>query len=385
MQGASRPTVPQLADELWSVAVSGLINIDARQLQGLASLGVLCRPGTVPPARTADIQRGLRIYVRRAGRQAELRQRCELLLGATAATASLSLEHRLEAVGRTYVSRRGGGGISGKTVRNSGRAKAIVEELADLLLAAEAVLEATGEHPAAGAESIYAPRALFAVAAEERLGYRWLGYDRCLRGPDTQGHWDDQTRLMIEVLRPGVRQIEIEFQAPEDGNQLDVLWLSLDGATADVTKIEPAPYMLPTPYYIGVRDRPWWRGWIESSLDLPQGEPIEMILRHATASDEADFAYNEPEAAADLRRITTIAVTPLFDTMTHLRLSFEMLGVAPENVDMFSREVLAIGNYRFTGRDDVTVAKTSGATITGAFETATPSAGMGYELNVAVR
>lgn len=52
----------------------------------------------------------------------------------------------------------------------------------------------------------------------------------------------------------------------------------------------------------------------------------------------------------------------------------------------FCREVLAIGPYRFTGRDDVTL-RSAGSCRTemhGIYSTSTPSAGMGYELNLAV-
>lgn len=381
------PSVDAVADDLWTVAVAGLVNLDVRRLQVLPQLGVLCRPGTSPPARAANIRTGLRVLVRRLDRHTPLRQRAEFLLGASSATATLSIEDRLDAIGRTYVSRRGPGiAITGKTVRNSGRARVIAEELADVVVVAERQLRDHGEHPAAGEASIYAPRAVYAVAIEERLGYRWLSYRRRLRGPDHDGAWDDQTTLVLEALRPGITRVELDYQADDGQQGISATWTSLVDGQPRVASIDPAPYILPTPYYVGVRDRPWWRAWIEFRLDLPEGQPVELVLQQRTPSELVNWHYDQPDEPEDWRRITTIAVTPLFDTLHELTLRAEILGVRRDHVQMFSREVLAIGPYRFTGRDDVTLhqAGPSGAELHGAYTTATPSAGMGYELDVAV-
>jgi hypothetical protein len=317
-----------------------------------------------------------------------LRRRAELLLGASSPTASLSLEDRLDAVGRTYVARRGpAAAITGKTVRNSGRARAIVEELADVIAEAERESRTSDVHPAGGGHALYAPRALYAVAIEERLGYRWLSYHRRLRGPNGDGAWEDQTTLTIEALRPGVTRIEWDFQADPDHEELTTPWTSLTDGRPRVASVDSAPYILPTPYYVGVRDRPWWRAWIEFRLDLPEAQPVELILRQQTVTDVVDWNYDQPGAAVDLRRITTIAVTPLFDSLHALTLRAEIVGHRTADVQMFSREVLAIGPYRFTGRDDVTVVQIEGATapeVHGTYATSTPTAGMGYELNIGV-
>ena len=386
--GADAPTLPsreRLADELWSVAAQGMVNVDPARVPALTGLGVLCSPGAQPPASAADLRTGLRVLLRNLGARAELRRRGELLLGSTSAVATLSIEERLDAVGRTYVARRGrAGAVSGKTVRNSGRGRRIVEELADVLLEAEQRLRQSGEHPAASDRSLYAPRAIFAVAAEERLGYRWIGYHRRLRGPDDEGAWDDQTTLVLEALHPGVTRIEIDFQADDD-HGLAALSTSLRDGQPRVASVERAPYILPTPYYVGIRNRPWWRAWIEFRLDLPEQEPIELRLLHVTRSEPANFNYDQPDRQPDWRELLTVAVTPLFDSLQHLELRAEVLATPANAIEAFAREVVAIGPYRFTGRDDVVVspvATPGGDEQHVVYSTATPTAGMGYELNV---
>ena len=383
------PAFEAIADDLWTIAVAGLVNVEIGRLAALPQLGVLCRPGTVPPARALDLRSGLRVLLRRLGREAPLRQRAELLLGATSATASLPIEDRLDAIGRTYTSRRGpGSSITGKTVRNSGRARAIVEELADVVLAAERKLRSGGMHPAAGEQPLYAPRAIYAVTIEERLGYRWLSYHRRLRGPDEDGSWDDQTTLVLEAVRPGVTRVELDYQADDGQQELAATWTSLRDGRPRVASVEPAPYILPTPYYVGVRDRPWWRAWIELRLDLPEDQPVELILQQRTQSERINWNYDQPNQPEDWRWITTIAVTPLFDSLRELTLRAEIVGHRRDDVQMFSREVLAIGPYRFTGRDDITLREAEGAMgteIHGSYATSTPTAGMVYELNVCLQ
>lgn len=381
------PSGDAVADDLWAVAVVGLVNLDATRLAALASLSVLCRPGASPPARAADLRAGLRVLLRNLGTRAELRRRAELLLGSTSAVANLSLEERLDAVGRTYVARRGrAGGISGKTVRNSGRGRQIVEELADVVLDAEQRLRKTGEHPAKSERSLYVPRAIFAVAAEDRLGYRWLSYQRRLRGPSEQGAWADETILVLQALRPGVTRVEIDFQADNDHN-LTVLSTSLRDGLPRVASVENAPYILPTPYYVGIRDRRWWRAWIEFRLDLPEEEPVELRLRHLTRSQPVNFNYDQPDRQPDWRDLLTIAVTPLFDSLQQLELRVEVRATPADAIEAFAREVVAIGPYRFTGRADVVISPVvtpNGNDQHAVYSTATPTAGMGYELNVAI-
>lgn len=255
-----------------------------------------------------------------------------------------------------------------------------------MLFEAEQRLRQGGEHPAATERSLYAPRAIFAVAAEDRLGYHWLSYQRRLRGPDTNSAWDDQTTIVVEALRPGVTRVEIDFQADDD-HHLAAVSTSLRDGEPRVASVEKAPYILPTPYYVGIRDRPWWRAWIEFRLDLPEQEPVELRLRHVTRPEPANFNYDEPDHQPDRRDLLTVAVTPLFDALQHLELRAEVLATPANAIEAFAREVVAIGPYRFTGRDDVVVSPV--ATPCGdeqhvVYVTATPTAGMGYELNVAL-
>lgn len=325
------PSATAIADDLWKVARSGVPNIDVESdtLRVLRALSVVLPADAEPPASRADLQRAIRLAIRSA--PDPLTSQClDALLDGTA-----PLEKRLAALGRLMAPRRGAERISAKTVRNSGRAKALVEDLATIIRDQEIRLRMDGARPAG--EDIPAarvgPRAACAIYEEERLGYRWLSYERTLSGPNKDWIWDDKTTITIQTLRPTTR-VELPITTP-DADYADKITLDI-GHYGDDGRLfwvggNPPSTVRPISYERHLRtNTDDWRGVasfpVGGSTTIDIGNTVDLVFTRRTPSAFETEAARFPEARPNPHRSAPpsqwisarLEIAVLFDTVTTL-------------------------------------------------------------------
>ena len=303
------------------------IDVESGSLPVLRALSVVLPADAKPPASRADLQRAIRLAIRSVP-DSRTSQCLDVLLDGRG-----SLEKRLASVGRLMAPRRGSESISAKTVRNSGRARALVEDLATVLRDQEIRLRATGKRP--DGEDISAarvgPRAACAIYEEERLGYRWLSYERTLTGPDKDWVWDDTTTITMQTLRPTTRvELPLATPDPDYANKitLDVGRYQDDGSLFWLGGNSPST-VREVPYKRHLRtNTDDWRGvaafTVGGSTTLDADNTVDLVFHRRTPSafetESTRFprATISPDGQESHWVSARIEVAILFDSLTTL-------------------------------------------------------------------
>lgn len=374
------PTLGEIEEDLRRVLKSGLRDIRVARLRALPRLVTMRPEGVPPPAGAADIADGLR----RAIGQLDVRQAriASTMFGIR--SPDLRVGERIEQAGRLMVPRRGlGTTVAAQTMRNSGRIDQILEDVAVTVRDAELHYFRTGERrDQLPALRELGPRAYVALEEEGRLGYRWISYERRLRGPFLNAHgnlrWDDQATIVIEPLRSGVRVFEIDYYSWNPGApEAEPVWSSYGTLRTIGRSIGPR-----TSHISDLMTRvSWYRATFGFEQDLPVGAPVEVVVSRPSEAEPHGSAEDDTDSY-----VTHLMELPLGDLMAFLRLRIEIVGIPRANLTVRGYEQCDVGPLRF-GPHEIPLTiddqrGEAGVECHVALATSNPAAGVTYMVDV---
>lgn len=294
MDAADIPSVEALASDLQEIVVHGVERFSMEGLPSLSKLECL-RSAAGHSANVLTVRKALirhMVYLQPDWK----RDSALALFGLAHETRASPLPQRRDAAGRLWKPP-----VVGNTFRGSDHGESrIVSELA-------AALHETEHNYLVSSPSEARPlseqvRSLASIEAEQRLGYRWVGFRRVVSWDDATQTWHNEVSLTIEALRPDIRIIEYDYRGPR---------FTITGKPT----VEPAFGGGSPSYLSSVPAGFVTHGYLRARFDVGR----ELLASERVVLRFCFFLQNLPGLTP---LIPTFGVVPSFDNMELIELAF---------------------------------------------------------------